>query len=184
MLNLLHHIATLPNAISQTHSFAVLRHLSLLLLQKHQKLLKKRPRLLDTRPPLPIAPMHVRHKVPILVHCILPRHALCIRIHNLLRNQRQPAQHRPVPLYEMLEGVRLSLLKVVAAVERVVPRVQEELCPLALAHDECAGTQALVVLRQDQVDVFGAAGVECADYAVGRDDGLVGNHERLEAGLV
>lgn len=78
-----------------------------------------------------IAPVQVRHEIAILVFGF-PL-SLRIRVHGPLRHQCQFRQHRAVPLHEMLEGVRLGQLKIVRAVERVEPGVEEVFRPFALS---------------------------------------------------
>lgn len=73
--------------------------------------------------------------------------------------------------------MRLGLLEVVAPIQRIKPRVEQELGPVAVAHDEAPRREAVLVLRQREVDLLAAQVREGADDAVGRDDGLVLDHQ-------
>ena len=72
-------------------------------------------------------------------------------------------------------------LKIIAAIERVEPRVQEELRPFAPPYHKAALTETLSILREDQIDLVALKVCERSDDAVGRDHGLIPQHQRFEA---
>lgn len=55
----------------------------------------------------------------------------------------------------------LSLLEVVAAVQRVKPGVDEELRPVAISDEEAARRKTLSVLRDHEIDVVAFEMREC-----------------------
>lgn len=144
-------------------------------------MLIKRLSLLLTVPLLILqTPMQIRNKVTIPI--FLPfLSSLRIRIHDPLRHKRQPTQHAHMPLHKVFQRMRLRVLKVVAPIQRVEPRIQQKVRPVSSSHQEAVIAQRVLVLRQDEVDVRGGFVVEGFDYAVRWDDGLVGDHEGFEA---
>ena len=75
-------------------------------------------------------------------------------------------------------------LKIIAAIERVEPRVQEELRPFAPPYYKATLTETFSILREDQIDLVAFEVCECSDDAVRRDHGLIPQHQRFEALLV
>src|SRR4051812_22953083 len=69
--------------------------------------------------------------------------------------------------------MRLGLLKVVAPVQRIEPRVEEELCPVPVPQQEAGHGHAHVVLRHDKVNVLGADVAKRLDDALGRHHAVV-----------
>ncbi|KAB8346042.1 hypothetical protein FH972_023094 [Carpinus fangiana] len=125
--------------------------------------------------------MKVRNVVAILVALALL--AARIRVHYLLRDERNAREHSAVPLDEMLEGVALGALEAVAAVQRVEPAVKEEPGPLAALDQHRVLAEALVVLREDKLNAVVVARLERVDDAVRGHHRHVGDHEVLEARL-
>ena len=89
-------------------------------------------------------------------------------------------EEREHALHNVLEGVRLSLLEVVSAVDGVEPDIEEVVGPVAAADEEAGNAEPVAVLRDDEVDARALEVGKCLDDAVGRHDGLVGQHARLE----
>ena len=84
-------------------------------------------------------------------------------------------------LHDMLQSMGFGLLEIVAAIQRVEPRVKEELGPVSGSNDHAAAGQALSVLSQDKVNAAAFEVGKGADDAVRGHDGLVNDHERLQA---
>jgi len=82
------------------------------------------------------------------------------------------------------QRMRLGLLKVVAAVERVEPRLEEEAGPLAVLEHPAARRQAVLVLREEELDVAAAEMAKSLNDAIGRHDGIVLNHPLVQLGRV
>ena len=78
------------------------------------------------------------------------------------------------------QGVPLRLLKIVAPVQRIEPDVEKKLAPLALPQHEALLAQALAVLGEHEINFIPGQAREGVDDAVGRHDGLVAQHQRLE----
>lgn len=76
----------------------------------------------------------------------------------------------------------LSLLEVVAPVDRIKPYVQEVLGPLSVLDNETAWRQAVLVLSDDQVDPIALEIAESLDDTVWWHDGSIGDHERFQFG--
>jgi hypothetical protein len=74
----------------------------------------------------------------------------------------------------------LGFLEVVAAIQRVEPGVQEELCPVCVADQEAAACQAVAVLREHEIDAFAFQVCEGLDHAVRGHDGRVGDHQAFQ----
>ena len=81
----------------------------------------------------------------------------------------------------MLQRMTLRLLKIITPINRIEPRVEKVLCPVAIPHDNTRRYQPLFILRDDKVDAVAFEVSERLDYAVRGDDGLVGEHDVLEA---
>lgn len=79
--------------------------------------------------------------------------------------------------------MRLSLREIITPVQRIKPRIQEELGPLGIPDEETTGTQILLILRNHQINVLPAQVAEGADHAVGRHHGLVLDHQLLQTGF-
>lgn len=77
------------------------------------------------------------------------------------------------------QSMSLRLLKVVASVERVQPRLEEKLGPLSVAENNVVVHQARLVLRQNEVNMIPAEVLIRLDDAVWRHNRLARNHERL-----
>lgn len=80
----------------------------------------------------------------------------------------------------MLQSMALSLLKVVAPIQRVEPRVQEILSPVPTPDDHAAAGKTLLILAEHEVDPLALQVWERLDHAVGGHDGLVDDHEGFE----
>lgn len=78
----------------------------------------------------------------------------------------------------------LRLGKVITAIQRIKPDIQEEACKVALSNDKATGVQTLLVAREDEIDIVRFEIRGRLDDAVRRHDGDVFEHERLESGLV
>lgn len=87
-----------------------------------------------------------------------------------------------MPLHNVLERVALRFLEIVAAVQRVVPGIEEELGPIGVANEQTSASQTLSVLREDEVDALAFQVRERLDHAVGRHDGLVCQHQAFQLG--
>lgn len=74
----------------------------------------------------------------------------------------------------------LGLLKVIAPINRIEPRLEEELGPVTVPHHQAARREALLVLREHKMDVVAAQVAERLDDAVGRDDRMILNHQLLQ----
>lgn len=72
--------------------------------------------------------------------------------------------------------MRLSLREIITPVQRIKPRIQEELSPLGIPDEETTWTQILLILRNHQINVLPAQVAEGTDHAVGRHHGLVLDH--------
>lgn len=78
------------------------------------------------------------------------------------------------------QSMRLRLLKIITPIQRIKPRIQEELRPVPVLEHKTPRTQSLSVLRQHQIDSIAVQVSECFDHAVGRDDGIITQHELFE----
>ena len=82
------------------------------------------------------------------------------------------------------QSVGFCFLKIIAAIERVEPGVQEELCPFAPPYHKAPLTETLPILRKDQIDLVAFKVCERPNDAVRRDHGFIPQHQRFEALLV
>ena len=89
-----------------------------------------------------------------------------------------------MPLHHVLQSMPLRLLKVITPVERVIPRIQEELGPLSGSDQQTASRQTLPILRDDKIHPLAFEVGEGLYDAVGRHDGFVGDHERFQLSWV
>ena len=92
-----------------------------------------------------------------------------------------------MPLHDVLKGVALRFLEVVATVQRVEPGVQEELgpvvalfCTAGVAEQEAAVREVVAILGEDEGGFGGGEVGEGVDDAVGGHDGDVFEHEGFE----
>lgn len=76
--------------------------------------------------------------------------------------------------------MRLSLLEIIALIQRIQPRFEEEFGPVAIPHDKAPRRQPVLVLRQHEPHVLPLQVAECLDDAVGRDNREVLLHELVE----
>ena len=73
----------------------------------------------------------------------------------------------------------LRFLEIVTPVQWIKPHIQEEFGPFALPKYETLLAESLAVLREDQINLVALEVREGMDDAVGRDDGLVLEHQGL-----
>ncbi len=73
--------------------------------------------------------------------------------------------------------MRLRLLEIITSIQWIKPRIQEKPCPFPILHDEAPLTQPFPILRQYQIDTIAFQIAKCFDYAVGRDHGLLSQHD-------
>lgn len=92
-----------------------------------------------------------------------------------------------MPLHDVLERVALSFLEIISPVQRVEPRVQEELGPVialfataGIAQQKAAVCEIVAVLGKDQRGLLSGEVGEGVDDAVGGDNGDVFEHKGLE----
>ena len=85
-----------------------------------------------------------------------------------------------MPLHDMLQCMALGFLEVVAPVEWIKPRIEEELGPVATPDQQTTTRQAFSVLREDEVYALAAQVRESLDDAVGRHDRFVDDHQALQ----
>lgn len=76
----------------------------------------------------------------------------------------------------------LSPLEVVTPIDRIKPRLQHELSPLPIAHDETADRQSFFILREDKIYIRTLQVAKGFDDAVRGDDGLVLLHQGFYPG--
>ena len=76
--------------------------------------------------------------------------------------------------------MRFRFLEIVTSIERIEPGVDEELGPITVPQDKAAGRKSFLVLCEDKVHIFPLQMRERLDDAVGRDDGVVFNHDVLQ----
>ena len=74
----------------------------------------------------------------------------------------------------------LSLHKIITAVQRLEPDIQEEPRKVAVPQDKATRTEILAILRQDEVDILLLQLRECLDDAVRRHDRDILQYQRLE----
>lgn len=75
----------------------------------------------------------------------------------------------------------LGLLKVIAAINGIEPRVQKVLCPLAIANNKTTRRQPVLVLRDYQVNAISLDVAEGFDDAIRGHDGGVCDHQFFKA---
>lgn len=76
------------------------------------------------------------------------------------------------------QGVLLRVLEVVETEQRIVPCVEEVICPLAAPHNHAPGRQTVCVLREDELHLLGRHVAVRLDDGLGRHDGHVAQHQR------
>lgn len=74
----------------------------------------------------------------------------------------------------------LSLLEVVTSVQRIQPRLKEELGPFSVAENNVVMYETRFVLRQNNINVVSTEMTKSLDDAVRRHNGLTANHQRLQ----
>lgn len=82
------------------------------------------------------------------------------------------------------QRVCLRPSKVIAPIQRIKPDIQEEARKLPLSNEKAPRAQVIIVRGEDQIDVFGAQMRIRLDDAIGRHDGDILEHHRLQATLV
>lgn len=76
------------------------------------------------------------------------------------------------------QGVLLRVLEVVKPEQRIVPRVEEVIRPLAAPHNHAPRRQSVGVLREDELHLLGRHVAVRPDDGLGRHDGHVAQHQR------
>ncbi|KAI4129780.1 MAG: hypothetical protein LQ338_002090, partial [Usnochroma carphineum] len=131
--------------------------------------------------------LHLLFAIPVLIQLATyePHHELAIFVHDVSAAAArdvdavavQKALGHQGKLGEDRRGggtyqsMALRFLEVVAPVQRIEPRVQEELGPVASLQYQAPLTQALAVLRQYQIDPIALEIRKCLDHAVWRRKG-------------
>jgi hypothetical protein len=74
----------------------------------------------------------------------------------------------------------LRLGKIIIAIQRIKPDIKEEARKLPVPKDKAPRVKILFILRDYQIDIFLLEMGECFDDAIGRDDGYILQHQRVQ----
>lgn len=75
----------------------------------------------------------------------------------------------------------LGLLEIVASVQRIHPRLKQELAPLAVPNHHAAGDQTRAVLADNEIDLIWPQVRKRLDNAIRRHNRVVLDHQALES---
>lgn len=81
---------------------------------------------------------------------------------------------------EAYQAMSLGFCKIIAAIQRIKPKIEKKARKIAIPQDKTARAEVLTVLRDDQVHIFFLEVCECLDDAIWRNDGCVLHHHRFE----
>ena|SRR6266536_1676822 len=83
-------------------------------------------------------------------------------------------------MMDTYQSMCIRLLKIVRAVQRIKPSVEEEFTPISSSNDETAWRQPLSVLREHEIDLVSFQMWEGLDNAVWWDNRLILEHLALQ----